>query len=180
METKSDNICRGCMISSSNVLQPLFVNNIAELFYSITSLNISHDDGLPNSLCLTCMSRLEDCNRFKNQCTQSDVLLRKIKDKESDSEFNRTDEPKIVEEEAIRKSTRIKDIKANVETEITHLEIVDEPIEEDQFPSDNEEDDYCSEEEEEENIQVPEAIEGKPNKKSRPYIPKNLAKNYDP
>lgn len=104
METKSDNICRGCMNSSSNVLQPLFVNNIAELFYSITSLKISHDDGLPNSLCLTCMSRLEDCNRFKTQCTQSDVLLRKIKDKETESEFDQKDEPEIEEKESIRKS----------------------------------------------------------------------------
>lgn len=103
METKSDSICRGCMISSSTELQPLFVNNIAELFYSITSLKISHDDGLPNSLCITCIQRLEDCNRFKNQCTQSDVLLRKNKVKDSEN----VDNSLIVEgdgKESVRKS----------------------------------------------------------------------------
>lgn len=103
METKTDNLCRGCMISSSKELQSLFVNNIAELFYSITSLKISHDDGLPNSLCSTCLNRLEDCNRFKNQCTLSDSLLRKIK--VSNESLDESSESQMVEEdEPVRKS----------------------------------------------------------------------------
>lgn len=105
MELKSENICRGCMISSSKSLQPLFVNNIADLFYSFTSLKISHDDGLPNSLCLTCIQRLEDCNKFKNQCTQSDILLRKIKIKDSDESID-SDKSQIIDNgnESVRKS----------------------------------------------------------------------------
>lgn len=100
METKSDNICRGCMISSSKALQPLFVNNIADLFYSITSLKISHDDGLPNSLCVSCLSRLEDCSKFKNQCTQSDILFRKNKENVDSNESSHSSDGK----ESVRKS----------------------------------------------------------------------------
>lgn len=59
------------------------------------------------------------------------------------------------------------------------MEIIqEETIEE--TPSD---DDYYSEEEEEEDenaVEIPEVTDEKRNKKSRPYIPKNLAKNYDP
>lgn len=56
--------------------------------------------------------------------------------------------------------------------------------EDNQLHSDNDDDEddeyYSVDEEEEENVETLEVIDEKTNKKSRPYIPKNLAKNYDP
>lgn len=71
-------LCRGCMSTNVNhTLQPLFCENFAELFHELTTLTISHDDGLSSLLCSTCVSQLKAYHFFREQCIQSDEQLRR-------------------------------------------------------------------------------------------------------
>lgn len=72
----STKLCRGCLSCNANFLQPLFDNNLDELFRSVTSLDISEYDGLPQYVCVCCANRLFEYNNFKMQCLSSDVELK--------------------------------------------------------------------------------------------------------
>lgn len=72
METFNVNsTCRGCMSTNTTDLHLIFKNNLPELYFSLTSLDISIDDGLPTAICTVCKTNLQTFNEFKLKCIES-------------------------------------------------------------------------------------------------------------
>lgn len=73
---KKMRLCRGCMCENEN-LNPLFANEIDQLFEILTSIKIAKNDGLPKLLCTNCMEKLIEHNKFRLLCISSNVILKK-------------------------------------------------------------------------------------------------------
>ncbi|KAK6622382.1 hypothetical protein RUM44_002193 [Polyplax serrata] len=81
-QDKND-ICRLCL-SSTEQLSPIFNPDLplksTVLSFKImgcASIEVSSNDGLPNSICTTCEADLEIAYKFRIQCENSDSFLRK-------------------------------------------------------------------------------------------------------
>lgn len=72
---KTMRLCRGCLSTDENNLQPLFGHGKEELFQRLTAIQISIDDGLPTLLCTNCMKILNEHNTFRLLCISSNVIL---------------------------------------------------------------------------------------------------------
>ncbi|KAF5269213.1 hypothetical protein FQR65_LT02514 [Abscondita terminalis] len=80
-----DKLCRSCMnlIDNDNYAANfvIFDNKQTELgamLRTVTSLKITTQDGLPKSLCSSCVEQLQSAYKFILQCTQVDQNLKKI------------------------------------------------------------------------------------------------------
>lgn len=71
MEAGVNSTCRGCMSTIATDLHPIFNDGLPELYNSLTSLNISTDDGLPTVICTVCKSSLQTFTAFKLKCIES-------------------------------------------------------------------------------------------------------------
>lgn len=89
--TSSSNfMCRFCMSTdgnSSTKLMPLFNTstklkfisvNVLSALESLTGLKVHEDEDLPKYICNICLSRLEICWAFRQQCLKSDKAIREL------------------------------------------------------------------------------------------------------
>ncbi|XP_017082681.2 uncharacterized protein LOC108115639 [Drosophila eugracilis] len=68
------NICRLCL--SKEAIFPL-VGSSALKVIACTSLEIEHDDGLPQNICPACRLHLEEIHCFRRRCQEADRCLRR-------------------------------------------------------------------------------------------------------
>ncbi|XP_058819804.1 zinc finger protein ZFP2-like isoform X1 [Topomyia yanbarensis] len=85
------NICRVCMDSDCDGLVPIFSKLedafIANIIVECTAVQIVEDDGLPTTICKTCIDDLKHLILFIKKARESDRKLRKIFKLESSKKF---------------------------------------------------------------------------------------------
>lgn len=89
-----NSMCRGCMTTNVTDLHSIFNDNLPELYFTLTSLDISTDDGLPAAICTMCKTNLQTFNAFKLKCIEShskcmqQLEIVKVKIEETDVPYN--------------------------------------------------------------------------------------------
>ncbi|XP_045777738.1 zinc finger protein 383-like isoform X2 [Maniola jurtina] len=86
--------CRICL-ETNKLLINLFDGSdairLSSKIMNLTNVQIYHDDGLPNSICIRCNKKLDECIEFINLCKKSDKDLRSktnnIRDEENSTIF---------------------------------------------------------------------------------------------
>uniref|UniRef100_A0A1B6DF48 Protein krueppel n=1 Tax=Clastoptera arizonana TaxID=38151 RepID=A0A1B6DF48_9HEMI len=77
-----EEICRLCL-SSKGIMCSIFdlkqgqlFDNLPERITEITTLKVEENDGLPSQICHSCLYNLEQLSEFRDNCLESDSLLR--------------------------------------------------------------------------------------------------------
>ncbi|XP_034827132.1 zinc finger protein 675-like isoform X1 [Maniola hyperantus] len=72
------NVCRICLLPEDNMISMISKNGsdcVADMFHSITSVEVNLEENLPLALCGPCHSKLIDCYSFKIKCLESNNIL---------------------------------------------------------------------------------------------------------
>lgn len=82
------NVCRICLNEdlSINIFKKKGDIMYATKIMSLAKVNISADDGLPDSLCIKCVQKLDECLQFVQLCESTDMKLRSLFVKQLNSE----------------------------------------------------------------------------------------------
>lgn len=75
MDTWSD-LCRCCLSSNSTVSLFDSHQDISQKFLEITTIEVKHDDGLPQKLCVDCFSIMDTAYQFRKRCIKMDTDLK--------------------------------------------------------------------------------------------------------
>ncbi|XP_053979423.1 zinc finger protein 14-like isoform X1 [Hylaeus volcanicus] len=84
----SDNLCRVCLATNQNN-QNLFGTkrndqdntdtfDLLEKFRLCSGVEIMENDGLPTTICMECMIKVNNAHELRKQCQQSDIRLREV------------------------------------------------------------------------------------------------------
>ncbi|XP_052739376.1 zinc finger protein OZF isoform X4 [Bicyclus anynana] len=73
------NVCRICLFADHDMISLMTsfgTNIVADVFYSITGVQVLREETLPLSVCIRCHDKLMDFYKFKVKCLESDTILR--------------------------------------------------------------------------------------------------------
>lgn len=69
-------ICRACLSTDKATLISAFEGNLAGIFFQMTNVNISENEGISTMLCLECKNRLLELSFFRDSClTNTQILI---------------------------------------------------------------------------------------------------------
>ncbi|KAF5269679.1 hypothetical protein FQA39_LY08602 [Lamprigera yunnana] len=78
---KFDTICRTCLLEGEmkSIFEVYYDGvSLSDLLKMCTSLEIDHDDSLPQHICRNCLADLFQTHSFLKKCKQSDIALRYV------------------------------------------------------------------------------------------------------
>ncbi|XP_003700791.2 uncharacterized protein LOC100880255 [Megachile rotundata] len=84
----NNNICRVCL-ATNEINQCIFdakrnnsnntkINNLLEKLRLCSGIEILENDGLPATICMKCIIRIDNAHELRKQCQESDIQLRKL------------------------------------------------------------------------------------------------------
>ncbi|BFF89772.1 zinc finger protein 184 [Drosophila madeirensis] len=71
-------MCRTCKSEDTTELQPLFGSEAPKLLCKYAGINVILDDGLPDTICNTCLQMLDGVHTFVTTCQQADEQIKSL------------------------------------------------------------------------------------------------------